>query len=151
MPGMDGWALARRLRDIGHDQAKILMLSANVGETSATPSEDTAHDAMMAKPFNLRQLLDRVQTLLKIVWIEADRDQRLKTPSLDAITNPGAEHVAELLRLGGIGYVRGIEAKLDELEMIESNRRFVEELRRLGRNFDFRRCNAVLEAIAHDE
>ncbi len=151
MPGMDGWTLARRLRDLGQDKAKILMLSANVGETSAAPNETTPHDAMMAKPFNLRQLLDRIQALLKIVWIEADDGQDRRTRSIDAITNPGAEHVAELLRLGGIGYVRGIEAKLDELEIDEFNRPFVEELRRLVRNFDFRRYNAVLEAIAHDE
>jgi len=151
MPGMDGWSLARRLREEGHDTAKILMLSANVGVTPPTPNEETPHDDMMAKPFDLRQLLDRIQALLKVVWIEAEAANRLKTGPGPQIVSPGAEHVAELLRLGGIGYVRGIEAKLDELESEETNRPFVEELRRLVRNFDFKRYNAILEAIAHDE
>jgi CheY-like chemotaxis protein/anti-sigma regulatory factor (Ser/Thr protein kinase) len=151
MPGMDGWELARRIRDAGHSRAPILMLSANVGDTLPIPSEDAPYDDTMAKPFNLQQLLDRIQTLLKVVWIEGEPRQTRPAPSLDAIKSPGAEHVAELHRLGSIGYVRGIESKLDALDSIDSNRAFVEEMRRLVRNFDFRRYMAVLEAIGHDD
>ncbi len=151
MPGMNGWELARRLRGAGHGQAKILMLSANVGVAPPAASEETPHDDMLAKPFDLRQLLDRVQALLKIAWIEA-RDRRASEPaSMAPVSSPGAEHVAELRRLGAIGYVKGIEAKLDELDGVDANRPFVVEMRRLVRNFDFRRYNAVLEAIAHDD
>ena len=151
MPAMDGWRLARRIREAGHGQVPILMLSANVGETHPAPSEDTPHDDMMAKPFNLQQLLDRIQALLQISWVKEQANATTSEPSPDSIRSPGAEHVAELHRLGSIGYVRGIESKLDDLETDESNRPFVVEMRRLVRNFDFKRYMAVLEAIGHDD
>ncbi|MEJ8573956.1 hybrid sensor histidine kinase/response regulator [Microbaculum marinum] len=151
MPGLDGWELARRIRAGGHARARILMLSANIGDRLPAPTEDAPHDDTMAKPFNLQQLLDRIQALLGIVWIETEPVPQPAPPSLDEIRSPGAEHVAELHRLGSIGYVRGIEAKLEALESVDANRPFVAEMRRLVRNFDFRRYMAVLEAIGHDD
>ena len=44
--------------------------------------------------------------------------------------SPGAAHVEELIRLGEIGYVRGIEAKLADLAKVEANQPFTEELSR---------------------
>ena len=65
--------------------------------------------------------------------------------------SPGAAHVEELLELGRIGYVRGIEAKLAQLAGDPSTQPFVEEIRRHLRNFDFDRYTAVLEAMdAHE-
>ncbi len=55
--------------------------------------------------------------------------------------------MAELLRLGRIGYVRGIEGKLDQLYADERNRVFVAEMRRHVRAFDFRRYTATLEEM----
>jgi signal transduction histidine kinase/CheY-like chemotaxis protein len=150
MPGMSGWELARALRRAGHAEAAILMLSANVGESHPAEAERDAHDETLPKPFDLRQLLDRVQALLKIEWLE---EAPPETPGAAAapLASPGAAHVAELLRLGGIGYVRGIEAKLAELEADPANREFVAAIRAHLKSFDFRGYTSTLEAIGGHE
>ena len=148
MPGINGWDLARVLRERGQRGA-ILMLSANVGESPPPPSEEDAFDAVMVKPFEVQRLLDSIADLTSIDWLEdAAADLNGKPPA--ALVSPGPEHVAELLRLGRIGYVRGIESKLDQLETQERNRAFVAEMRRHVRAFDFRRYTARLEEIGDE-
>ena len=145
MPGINGWDLARTLADSGQPGA-ILMLSANVGETQPAPSEEDAHDAVMVKPFEVQRLLDQIGGLLGLVWQDEAPEKVNGKPAV-TLTSPGREHVAELLRLGRIGYVRGIEGKLDQLDGDDRNRAFVAELRRHVRAFDFRRYTAALEEI----
>jgi len=52
------------------------------------------------------------------------------------LKSPGTAHVQELLRLGEIGYIRGIEAKLTDLAKVEANQPFTEELRSYVAAFD---------------
>ncbi|MBP0650639.1 response regulator, partial [Mycobacterium tuberculosis] len=58
MPGMNGWDLARALRTDGHAAAKIVILSANIGETRPSAGEDGdgGYDETIAKPFDLAHL-----------------------------------------------------------------------------------------------
>ena len=105
MPGMTGWELARRLRENGH-VAPIVMLSASLGEMQPEPAEDAAHNAALPKPFDMRQLLDRIQALLSLDWL----DEPPAPPKIEApapLVSPGADHVRDLLDLGQIGYVPG--------------------------------------------
>ena len=149
MPGMTGWELARRLRENGH-AAPIVMLSASLGEMQPEPAEDAAHDAALPKPFDMRQLLDRIQGLLKLDWL----DEPPAPPKVEApapLVSPGADHVRELLDLGEIGYVRGIEAKLEELAAETGNQPLVAILRTHLRNFDFDLYQTTLEGVGeHD-
>jgi signal transduction histidine kinase/DNA-binding NarL/FixJ family response regulator len=143
MPGMSGWELAKRLRSEGQRGA-ILMLSANVGVTQPAPAESAAHDEVMAKPFEVKRLLDRLQALLGLVWIEEGAEER---PAAVGAMAPAREDVEELLRLGRIGYVRGIENKLGQIEADPANRAFVAELRRHLGGFDFRGYTQFLESV----
>ncbi|MBN9000139.1 MAG: response regulator, partial [Rhizobiales bacterium] len=148
MPAMTGWELAARLREGGHD-APIVMLSANLGEMQPERAEDAMHDGALPKPFAIGQLLDRVKALLRLDWI--DESTAAPKPAAPApLRSPGADHVRELLDLGQIGYVRGIEAKLAALEAEADNQAFVAEMRIHLRNFDLDRYQAVLEAIDDD-
>ncbi len=149
MPGINGWDLARSLRQRGQSGA-ILMLSANVGETPPPPSEEDAHDAVMVKPFEVQRLLDRIAELTGLDWqLEAPPEKVSGAPAA-ILVSPGPEHIAELKRLGRIGYVRGIESKLDQLEAHETNRPFVDAMRRHVRAFDFRRYAAALEEVGDE-
>ncbi|MQT11595.1 hybrid sensor histidine kinase/response regulator [Segnochrobactrum spirostomi] len=152
MPGMNGWALAEALRRRGHVDAAIIMLSANIGESHPAPAEADAHDDSLPKPFDLRQLLDRLQSFLDLAWIEDAPPPLAPAPAAAEapLASPGRDHVEELMRLGHIGYVRGIEAKLDALAGDPANAPFVEVLRGHIRNFDFRRYLSVLEGVADD-
>ena len=62
------------------------------------------------------------------------------------VTDPAPGTVAELLRLGAIGYVRGIEAKLSELATDPDHAALAATLRRHIERFDFDAYAAVLEA-----
>ena len=151
MPGMNGWALAEALRASGHADAPIVMLSANIGDGQSQTPEGAAHDATLAKPFDLRQLLDRLQALLRLAWIDEAPPPPTVAPELAPMVSPGTEAVEELLRLGRIGYVRGIEAKLAEIDAEPSHRPFVAAVREPLRRFDFRAYAALLEAIGGDD
>lgn len=146
MPGMTGFELARKLRENGH-AGPIVMLSASLGEMQPEPAEDAAHDAALPKPFDVRQLLDRIQALLQLDWIDEPPAPRPE-PQAAPLRSPGADHVRELLDLGQIGYVRGIEAKLDALFANADNQPFVTVLRGHLRNFDFDGYQATLEEVS---
>jgi len=88
-----------------------------------------------------------VQALLKLEWISDPAAAAQPRIEAAPLASPGADHVAELLHLGRIGYVRGIEAKLDQLDADADNRAFVAAMRGHLRNFDFDGYTSALEAI----
>ncbi|WP_128560708.1 ATP-binding protein [Methylobacterium crusticola] len=152
MPGMNGWELARALRAAGHGPARIVMMSANVHEITPVRGEDAPHDAMIAKPFDLRDFLASLQALLGLAWVGRDPDPARILPAPDprgGAVRAWPEEVAELIRLGRMGHVRGIEAKLAEMEA-EAPEPFVAELRGLVQAYDLPRYMARLEGIRGD-
>ena len=152
MPGMDGWELARTLRASGFDTAKIVILSANVGETAPPTGEEAAHDDALAKPFDLRRLFDILQAQLGLDWLEEPPSpEKSETPDAEA-AGPERGEVEEMLQLARIGYVRGIEQKLAAVEArlgvggVPLHPRLV-ELRRALADYDMSRVTAILEAF----
>lgn len=145
LPGISGWELARTLRDRGHIDSAILMMSANIGDSPPAPDGGDAHDGALSKPFDLRQLLDQLQGLLELEWI--DEPARVAPPvALHASVKPPRQRLDELLALARIGYIRGIEAKLAEIEAEEpATATFVEEMRGVVRSFDIPRVLALLK------
>ena len=55
---------------------------------------------------------------------------------MHALKTPGIAHIEELIRLGEIGYVRGIEAKLADLARSEENQPFTEAVKTYVQAFD---------------
>jgi CheY-like chemotaxis protein len=135
MPGMNGWQLVTRLRDHGQT-APVIMLSANIGDGTAADTH-TGHNDTLAKPFDIRQLQDKLAVHLTLEWIYSDTVQPApKAKPKRTMTNPGAAHVEELIRLGEIGYVRGIEAKLADLARLEENQPFTDAVKTYVQAFD---------------
>ena len=149
MPGMSGWELARALRGLKKTTAPIVMLSANVGEGVPTGEAGHAHDAILAKPFDLNRLLDTLKTLLRLEWtgIDAAGPPAAPRPSI----RPEPDVVAELQRLASIGYVRGLEAGLDRLAEKPDFEALVIALRERVRAFDFPGFAAMLTEFDADE
>ncbi|HWJ36194.1 MAG TPA: ATP-binding protein [Steroidobacteraceae bacterium] len=151
LPDMSGWDLARALRQSpGSQQLKIMIVSANAYEYS--PSVGSTHDAFVIKPVELQSLLDRVGILLDIDWIRelpvASGSDAAAAPQVGAPSGRSRHHLDDLYRLGSIGHVRGIEAKLRELELEDpNNEAFATQLRTLISRFDLKRYMHVLEAI----
>ncbi|MEJ1965876.1 MAG: ATP-binding protein [Gammaproteobacteria bacterium] len=157
MPGMSGWEMARTIREMpdqGH--LKIIFVSANAHENVPSIDGSRVHDAFVMKPVDVQTLLDRVGELLGIEWLhEPER------PEAEALApapgSPDAEpalpehsrhHLDDLYRLGRIGHVRGIHAKLTEMaEEHPSNEAVATHLRALVSNFELKRYMNVLEAM----
>ncbi|KQT69979.1 MULTISPECIES: ATP-binding protein [unclassified Aureimonas] len=154
MPGMNGWTLARALREAGQDGA-ILMLSATLGEPPVSAvGEPPAHPAAqgaLSKPVDLRELVTRLGDLLALDWTQEPQAAEEAEPAAlsGPVAPPPPADLAELLRLGRIGYVRGIEVKLAALEADAALAPFVEAMRVHVRGFDLKRYVAELEAMAN--
>ncbi|PDV86643.1 hybrid sensor histidine kinase/response regulator [Rhizobium sp. H4] len=135
MPGMNGWQLVSRLREAGQT-APMVMLSANIGDAAVLSDSDDSHNDAIGKPVDIRQLRDKLALHLGLNWIYADDAHAIVEKAEAPMLSPGPAHVQELLRLGEIGYIRGIEAKLSDLAKLEANRPFTEELRAYVAAFD---------------
>jgi DNA-binding response OmpR family regulator len=66
MPGMDGLAVLRTLRDAGH-RVPVIMLTARGDEADRVVGLELGADDYVAKPFSPRELLARVRAVLRRV------------------------------------------------------------------------------------
>jgi signal transduction histidine kinase/CheY-like chemotaxis protein len=155
MPDMTGWEVAEKLRAL-HAPArlKIAMVSANAHEYTPGGDGGQLHDAFLVKPIDMDLLLECIASLLHIRWLyEPPVETVAELPSSDAV--PAADcgpHLEDLYRLGRIGHVRGIDAKLKEMEAENpANSRFAAHLRGLIANFDLKRYMRVLESMRAQE
>jgi signal transduction histidine kinase/DNA-binding NarL/FixJ family response regulator len=152
MPGMSGWQLVSRLREEGQT-APMIMLSANIGDGTTADAGGEGHDDTLSKPVNLRRLADKLASHLSLKWVYEDEAPALTLSSLvkQPVTSPGTSHLQDLLRLGEIGYVRGIEAKLADLATDQSHRPFAEELGTYVKAFDMAGYMKYLERMETQE
>jgi signal transduction histidine kinase/CheY-like chemotaxis protein/purine-cytosine permease-like protein len=114
MPGMDGWEVCRRLREDGHHELPIIIISANVFDPTARQNDRMYCNDFIAKPFMLDDLLSKLKAHLGIEWLPA-------TPLMPSATNtvrliPPRSVLRKLVELGDIGFVKGIVNELDTLE-----------------------------------
>jgi signal transduction histidine kinase/FixJ family two-component response regulator len=160
MPGMTGWQVARELRGMpGTARMKIIFVSANAHEnvpsTMSSADGERVYDAFVMKPVDVHTLLDRMSDLLGIDWqYEAEKlDSAALSPAnadaMDPTLPAGARHhLDDLYRLGRIGHVRGIHAKLAEMAAEHpANEAVASHLRSLVSNFELKRYMTVLEAM----
>lgn len=152
MPGMDGWTVAETLRLHGHHHARILMLSASAIESHGAPLAQPFHDGYLMKPVDIPRLLALIGQLLKIDWIHRSEDAETSGQDSD-LHFPPVQHVEELIELGRIGYIRGIESKLDQIynDYPESGA-FVTQMRGLVDQFDLDSyMNKLSTLYRHDQ
>jgi signal transduction histidine kinase/DNA-binding NarL/FixJ family response regulator/purine-cytosine permease-like protein len=153
MPGLSGWEVARRLREQGF-AAPILMMSASLGDAAAQPRGEPPHEGELAKPVDLAALVLRIGALLDLSFVTegAARAVRPALAPAAAARRPSPSQIEELIRLGEIGYVSGIEAKLAELEQAEQGRTaFVAAALERIQAFDIRGYMALLREPVRKE
>ncbi|RYZ63346.1 MAG: response regulator, partial [Proteobacteria bacterium] len=152
LPDITGWNVVHELRtNEGGRALRVLMVSANAHEYSPGGG-DYPHDGFVMKPVELAQLLEAVRSQLKLTW---RHEPLVETPSSSSVAHGIADasrrHLEDLYQLGLIGHVRGIQAKLSEVESEDrTNRPLVEELRGLVQRFEMKRYMATLEALRAD-
>jgi signal transduction histidine kinase/CheY-like chemotaxis protein/purine-cytosine permease-like protein len=69
MPGLSGWEVAARLREAGHDELAILIVSADAHVLATRRAGPTHHDDYLVKPIELPALFDKLQLLLDLEWV----------------------------------------------------------------------------------
>jgi signal transduction histidine kinase len=154
MPDISGWSVVQTLRtNCPPASLKIMIVSANAHEYA--PQTGAEYDSFVMKPIQLQRLLERIGVLLNLNWIYAP-DAPLAAGHTGAASGANLvcrsrHHLDDLYRLGRIGHVRGIEAKLRELELEDSaNDAFAAHLRTLVASFDLKRYMSVLENMRAD-
>jgi CheY-like chemotaxis protein/anti-sigma regulatory factor (Ser/Thr protein kinase) len=151
MPGMNGWDVARTLRETGHNDAAIIMVSANGADLALEQGAPAWHDEYLMKPFNIGDLLNRIGKRLGLEWCHdsTEMTERTKPPPIFTAEDiPAPHHLNDLFKLGQIGYVRGIQAKLDEIERESTDHeQFVAHLRGLVRNFELSHYMTAIESL----
>jgi CheY-like chemotaxis protein/anti-sigma regulatory factor (Ser/Thr protein kinase) len=151
MPGMTGWQVAAALRALpGFERLRIVMVSANAHEFSPGGAE-AHHDAFLIKPIDMQRMLECLAQQLALQWIYEPSSIPGAAPGT---AHSGADlpvhsrhHVDDLYQLGLIGHVRGIQAKLREMESDPTNKPFASRMRTLVANFDLKRYMNVLEGM----
>ncbi|MES1263528.1 MAG: response regulator, partial [Peristeroidobacter soli] len=155
LPDMTGWDVVRQLRAAGEKTRqphvpKIAMVSANAYEYSPGGNGNPLHDAFLVKPIDIDVLLECVGTLLHLEWLYGTPPEAPQ-PAPHPLDEPPAQclhHVGALYELGRIGHVRGIEAKLREIEAEHpANGPFAAHLRGYIANFDLKRYMTALESL----
>lgn len=152
MPGLNGWQLAKQLREAGF-HAPIIMVSADASEGKDLPLRDNTeitplHDAYVIKPVRINLLLDHIGRLLNLTW--RYEQQELIPAEINLIETyelPAEHHLDDIAHLAAIGHKKGLQTKIQELEKIgAAHPAFIQELRTLTNNFQFEKILALVDA-----
>jgi len=113
--------------------------------------EPVYHDAYLVKPLRLQDLLVRLQELLKLQSVTDTAGVKLPERDANPFTDdsvPDQGELSVLHQLSQVGYVRGIQAKLDDIEQRDPRTGpFVMHLRKLVKEYDLKRCEYLLENL----
>lgn len=135
MPEMTGWQLVERLRETGQT-APILMLSANIGDGASTIRAGDGHNDAISKPVDIRQLSDKLALHMGLSWIYEGDTESPQPPRPQPMQPPESRDINDLIQLAEIGYIRGLETRLNELDQNERNRAFTDAARNYIQSFD---------------
>ena len=144
MPGPSGWEVARRLRGEGFDKLVIIVISANPTELRRPPTIEQFHNDVLAKPVRIADLLNKLSFLLELEWLAHGPAPAIE-PHTRIANTLDAEQIDELRQLGAIGYIRGIQSRLDTIQQNAApGDAYVAQLRRLISEFQL---DAFMEAL----
>lgn len=144
MPDMTGWEVVRRLRDEGV-AVPIVMLSANILGLDPKDPAQSGHNAFIAKPVMVEDLLNHLGRLLKLDWQVAPVEAAMPAGDLHRVALE-REDAEALLELGAMGYIKGIQAKLEEIRGRRAEtRELTAHLRALAGEFQLSEFNQVLK------
>ncbi len=113
MPGLDGYALIRKVRALPHANAvKILVNSASVSEADQHLSLQQGADRFLAKPVDAEHLFEAVAELTGAVWIRRPAEVAIAAEAEAAVT---ATHITRLQQAAEAGDIRRLLRICDEL------------------------------------
>ena len=141
MPGRDGWSFARSLREGAHANTPIIMISGHANEERHHRPELGLHDAFVAKPYNLDDLVLQIAELLKItLTVEGPEIEQSHLPL-------STDERAKLLDLAQLGHASALRTSLQALRADhKGDRATMRDLTSKLENFDMAGIVDTLEA-----
>lgn len=148
MPIMSGWEVAKRIRQRHGRDLPILILSADAGNERTKPEYAELFDSYLIKPFGFEELFERLATLIPLTWI-LDNEVRIENQPPPVFLSgelPAPQKLRQLKTLGAMGFVRSIEAMLNDLEISAPHTEpFCKHMRDLATNYRLREFLAIIE------
>jgi signal transduction histidine kinase/CheY-like chemotaxis protein len=123
MPGMDGWEASYILRRRQLSQVPIAIVSANAFDKGMENAAGITAADFIIKPVNVVELLDWIGRRLALEWITQPGigiEVAAAAPELAQLVFPPPAQLEALNELIRIGYVRGIQNKLDEISALDA-------------------------------
>jgi signal transduction histidine kinase/CheY-like chemotaxis protein/purine-cytosine permease-like protein len=149
MPQMDGFEASRLIRRNAACQAPIIVISANAFADDRERSIAAYCNDYLAKPVHTPALLERIQQQLGLQWLHRATEGAVPVPEAEAW--PSAADLAELRELAALGYMRGIQDKLDAIERHSpACAPFTQRLRALAKGFRLDELNRQLKEAEHE-
>ncbi len=158
MPNMDGFELMVHLQ--AHPQSSsipIIVSSANVFEENRQRSLQAGATAFIPKPLQRNELLDALQSLLKVNWIYTKSISQPLSPPFEQTNDsewviPSQDVLQKLYHLAMMGDISGIEEILKE--QVEANKQlvpFVTELNKLTNSFQTAKIRKIIKSLVVEE
>jgi len=137
MPGMDGWEASYILRRKQMSAIPIAIISANAFDKGMENPAGIRTEDFFIKPVNVNELLDWIGTRLALEWTKQDMPAHAPAPAASAeLIFPPPAIMAALRDLIRVGYVRGIQNKLDEIGALDPRyQRFTHTMRGFAARF----------------
>jgi len=151
MPGMNGLELAVMLRKDQGRSAKIIMISANAVNETKSGAQSVVHDGYLMKPLQYQIFMQMLKDTLGLEWVYQG-DEVPEAPIAEMLVLPkdfpATAQIDELMRLGRMGHMRGIQDKLDQIECdYPDSGPVMNELRHRIREFRLPQFMAMLDAL----
>lgn len=116
MPEMDGWEMVRRMRQSPELQNVIAIASsASVFGTERQKSQEVGCNDFLSKPIRLEELLEQLQTHLKLTWIH-EKDESITVEGNNSeMTVPPAEELEDIYEAALNGDIYAIKQEANRL------------------------------------
>lgn len=132
------------MRASGFDHLVIIVISANPLELRRPPHAELCHNDVLAKPVSVADLLNKLSFLLRLEWLAQGPEPEVEPHRPIANTLDPAQ-TEQLRQLGAIGYIRGIQSRLDAIEQkAPPGDAYIAQLRRLVSEFQL---DAFMDAL----
>ncbi|NER47304.1 MAG: response regulator [Symploca sp. SIO1A3] len=158
MPGMNGWSLARRLRQLPQLQQTILIAcSASVSEFDQLQSREVGCHDFLPKPIQVEDLFIKIQDYLELSWVYNSSKELVNQPlevvadsgqgiEVNAIIPPPREELTILYDLARKGLIDNLIEQAAKLKaMDEQYLTFAQEIQHLAQGFQLKTIRKILK------
>jgi CheY-like chemotaxis protein len=142
MPGMSGFDVVRHIRQLPILQdTVIIILSASAFDQTKQESLAIGCDDFITKPFDMDELLVKLETNLELTWLyeeTVETEKELPLESESTLIIPQKEELETLLKLATMQNITGVQAYLEHINLLDSKfNRFAIEINQLAKKYYF--------------